>query len=109
MAVTDYSTSCGSAPLTFIQMLASLIRGYHDIAGLLHYRLNSLVYADACTELSDFLTCNTSHIEPERQLHLMNVAILHGRYFQTVITTGRIILNVAKFRSRLLKCYHVVL
>jgi hypothetical protein len=68
MAVTDYSTSCGSAPLTFIQMLASLIRGYHDIAGLLHYRLNSLVYADACTELSDFLTCNTSHIEPERQL-----------------------------------------
>jgi hypothetical protein len=65
---TDYSTSCGNMPLTFIQMLASLIRGYHDIAGLLHYRLNSLVYSDNCTELSDFMTCDVSHVEAERQL-----------------------------------------
>lgn len=65
---TDYTTSCGSDPLKFIQMLASTIFGYHDIAGDLHYRINGLEYADACTELSDFLECDTSHIDPERQL-----------------------------------------
>lgn len=65
---TDYNTGCGSVALSFIQMLAATIRGYHDIAGVLHYRLNSLVYTDVCTELSNFLECDTSHIEPERQL-----------------------------------------
>jgi hypothetical protein len=65
---TDYTTGCGDLALSWLQMLASTIRGYVDIAGVTHYRLNSLVYAAACTELEDFLTCNTSHIEPERQL-----------------------------------------
>ena len=65
---TDYTTGCGDLALSWIQMLASTIRGYVDIAGVTHYRLNSLVYAAACTELTDFLTCATSHIEPERQL-----------------------------------------
>ena len=65
---TDYTTACGDAALSWIQMMASTIRGYVDIAGLTHYRLNSLVYAASCTELSDFLTCDTSHIEAERQL-----------------------------------------
>lgn len=65
---TDYTTECGSLPLSFMQMLASTIFGYHDIAGVLHYRLNGLQAAAACTELSDFLECNTSHIDPERQL-----------------------------------------
>jgi hypothetical protein len=64
----DYSTPCGQMPVTFIQMLAALIRGYTDIQGNLHYRLNSLVNTGNCSELSDFLTCGTSHIEPERQL-----------------------------------------
>jgi hypothetical protein len=68
MAVTDYSTECGSLPLSFIQMLASTIVGYHDIAGVLHYRINGVETADVCTELSDFLECDVSHIDPERQL-----------------------------------------
>ncbi|HEY5139285.1 MAG TPA: hypothetical protein VIJ25_08225 [Methylococcales bacterium] len=66
--MADYTTECGSAPLTFLQLLASTIRGYHDIGGNLHYRLNTLVSSNGCGELSDFLTCNTSHIEAERQL-----------------------------------------
>lgn len=65
---TDYMTACGSLPLSFMQMLASTIFGYHDIAGVLHYRINGLWYEDACTELSDFLECDVSHIEPERQI-----------------------------------------
>jgi hypothetical protein len=65
---TDYTTECGSLSLSFIQMLASTIFGYHDIAGVMHYRINGLQASDACTELSDFLECNVSHIEPERQL-----------------------------------------
>jgi hypothetical protein len=68
MAVTNYSTSCGSLPLSFMQMLASTIVGYHDIAGVLHYRINGLQYADACTELSKFLECDVSHVTPESQL-----------------------------------------
>jgi hypothetical protein len=68
MPVTDYSTACGASPLSFIQMLASCIYGYHDIAGVIHYRINGLVETNACTELSDFLECDTSHIDPERQL-----------------------------------------
>ena len=68
MPVIDYSTECGATPLTFLQMLAATIRGYHDIAGVLHYRLNRLVSGAECAGLSDFLTCATSDIEPERQL-----------------------------------------
>ena len=65
---TDYTTGCGSVALRFIQMLAGTIYGYADLAGVTHYRLNTLRYADACTELSDFLDCDINHIEPERQL-----------------------------------------
>ena len=68
MAVTDYSTGCGSVALSFFQMLGSTIYGYHDVQGVLHYRINGTQWAAACTELSDFLECNTSHIDPERQL-----------------------------------------
>ena len=68
MAETSYHTECGSVPLSFIQMLASTIVGYHDILGVLHYRINGSEATDACTELSDFLECDTSHIDPERQL-----------------------------------------
>jgi len=49
-------------------MLASTIFGYHDIAGDLHYRLNAEVASDDCSELTAALTCDTSHITPERQL-----------------------------------------
>lgn len=65
---TDYKTGCGSLALSFLQMLGSSIVGYHDIAGVLHYRINGLEAEDACTGLSDFLGCQTSHIDPERQL-----------------------------------------
>jgi hypothetical protein len=65
---TDYTTGCAGVPLSFIQMLASTIYGYHDIAGVLHYRINGLEVANECTTLSDFLNCNLTHIEPERQL-----------------------------------------
>ena len=65
---TDYTTACGGLALSWLQMLASTIRGYQDIAGVTHYRLNSLLQTTNCTDLSVFLTCDTSHIEPERQL-----------------------------------------
>lgn len=65
---TDYNTECGSVPLSFIQLLASTIVGYQDIAGVTHYRLNNLQYPDGCPELEDFLTCELSHIDPERAL-----------------------------------------
>lgn len=64
----DYTTECGSVPLSFIQMLASCIRGYHDLAGELHYRINGSETAISCLTLTDFWTCDTSHIDPERQL-----------------------------------------
>ena len=64
--MADYNTSCGSAPLSFIQMLASTIVGYHDIIGVLHYRINGIQAADACTELSDPTDCDLQHIDPER-------------------------------------------
>jgi hypothetical protein len=65
---TDYNTGCGAVPLSFMQMLGATIVGYHDIAGVLHYRLNGVEVAGACGDLSDFLDCDTSHIDPERQL-----------------------------------------
>lgn len=65
---TDYTTECGSVPLSFIQMLASTIVGSADLAGVTHYRLNGLQYDASCLELSTFLECDTSHLDPERQL-----------------------------------------
>ena len=65
---TDYSTECGSLHLRFIQMLASCIVGYHDIAGVLHYRINGLETEGNCSGLREFLECDISHIDPERQL-----------------------------------------
>jgi hypothetical protein len=65
---TDYTTGCADLALSFIQMLASCIFGYHDLAGVMHYRINTLAASDSCDELSDFLECDTSHIDPERQL-----------------------------------------
>lgn len=66
--MADYTTECGSVPLSFIQMLASCIVGYHDIQGVMHYRINGLETEDGCTTLEDFLECDTSHIDPERQI-----------------------------------------
>ena len=68
MAVTDYTTGCSSVALSFIQMLASTIYGYHDLPGLLRYRINGIGEGDDCDELSDFVNCNINHIDPERQL-----------------------------------------
>ena len=68
MAETDVTTECGAMPLNFLQILASTIFGYADLAGVTHYRLNASVSSDSCTELGDLLTCATSHIEAERQL-----------------------------------------
>lgn len=65
---TDYNTECGSVPLSFLQLLAATINGYVDIAGLTHYRINALEYPDACSTLTAALDCDTSHIDPERQL-----------------------------------------
>lgn len=68
MAVTDYNTACGALPQSYIQMLANIIVGYHDIAGLLHYRLNGTFTSAACTSLEVAPDCNHSHIEMERIL-----------------------------------------
>jgi hypothetical protein len=68
MAVTDYNTACGALPQSFIQMLANLIVGYHDIAGVLHYRLNGTFTSVGCTSLELAATCNYSHLDEERVL-----------------------------------------
>lgn len=68
MPVTDYTTECGSLPVSFMQLLASCIFGYHDIAGVMHYRINGLEASNDCTELTEFQDCDISHIEPERKL-----------------------------------------
>lgn len=65
---TDYSTSCSDLALSWYQMLASTIVGYADLAGVTHYRLNTITEAAGCGDLTDFLTCNLSHIPAERQL-----------------------------------------
>lgn len=65
---TDYSTACSDLALSWYQMLASTIVGYADLAGVTHYRLNSITVSADCTDLTDFLTCDLSHISPERQL-----------------------------------------
>lgn len=65
---TDYTTECGSVALRFLQMLAGTIYGYADIAGVTHYRINSLQETTNCTDLTGLIDCDTSHIEPERQL-----------------------------------------
>lgn len=49
-------------------MLGSTIYGYQDIAGVTHYRINSLVYEDDCTELSTLVDCDTNHFTPDRLL-----------------------------------------
>jgi len=64
----DYNTECGAVPLSFIQMLASTIYGYHDIAGVMHYRINGVQESGNCTDLTDPLTCDLSHIDEERRL-----------------------------------------
>jgi hypothetical protein len=64
----DYTTECGSDYLSFIQMLASCIRGYHDIVGVLHYRINGIESSGACSLLTELWECDTSHIDPERQI-----------------------------------------
>lgn len=65
---TDYSTACSDLALSWYQMLASTIVGYADLAGVTHYRLNAIVVGADCSDLTDLLTCETSHIPPERQL-----------------------------------------
>jgi hypothetical protein len=68
MAVTDYNTACGDLAQRFIQMLANCIVGYQDISGVTHYRLNVTSWQNACTELTDLVDCDISHIEAERLL-----------------------------------------
>jgi len=65
---TDYETPCGDLPLTWLQILASTIVGSVDLAGVTHYRLNALAVAADCSDLVDFPTCATNHIEAERLL-----------------------------------------
>jgi len=60
---TDYSTECGSLPLSFIQMLAACIVGYDG-----HYYLNILGTSEHCDDLDDLVDCNTNQIESERLL-----------------------------------------
>lgn len=66
--ITDYSTECGSIPLTFIQMLASCIVGYDDLAGVRHFYLNVLGSSEYCDDLEPLINCDTNSIEAERLL-----------------------------------------
>ena len=65
---TDYETPCGAMPLSWLQMLASTIVGYQDLAGVTHNRINSLLVTDNCSSLEPLTTCANNHVEAERQL-----------------------------------------
>lgn len=65
---TEYYTECGSLPLSFIQMLASIIFGYDDIAGVRHFRLNTLEQTGGCVDLRDVADCDIQSREPDRLL-----------------------------------------
>jgi len=68
MAEVDYHTECGALPLSFIQLWAATIVGYHDLPGIIHYRFNALGTSGNCSGIRDFITCPTSHVDSERQL-----------------------------------------
>lgn len=86
---TDYSTACGDLALTWLQMMASTIRGYQDIAGVTHYRLNTVTASDNCSALTGLLTCATSHIESERQLVENTFALDACGYLQQKIFSNQ--------------------
>ena len=66
-AINDYS-ECGEVPQTFLQMLARTLVGYHDISGVMHYRINTISTTDHCDTLTDLLDCDTNDIEAERMI-----------------------------------------
>ncbi len=68
MATTEYNTECGSDHLSLIQMLASSIFGYVDIAGVTHYRINTLEQTGDCVDLRDIAHCDHQSRDPERLL-----------------------------------------
>jgi hypothetical protein len=61
---TDYSTPCGAAPLSLIQMLAACMR----IAADGTVRLNTISVSGAATALSPFWTCDNNGVDPERAM-----------------------------------------
>lgn len=65
---TDYETSCGDLPLTWLQMMASTIVGADDLAGANHYRINTIINLSDCDTFTGLPTCATNHIDAERQL-----------------------------------------
>lgn len=85
---TDYSTACSDLALSWMQMLASTIYGYVDIAGVTHYRINSITVGADCSDLTQLLTCPTSHIEAERQLVENTFALDDCGYLAIKFTTN---------------------
>lgn len=66
---TDYNTDCGDMPLSWLQMLASTIRGYTAQEGAdTSYKINTITASDNCSSLTGLVTCAISHIEAERLL-----------------------------------------
>lgn len=68
MAIVDYHSGCGDQQLSFLQLLASSIYGSDDLAGVTHYRINTLSVSGDCEDLKDFYDCDLNHISPERNL-----------------------------------------
>lgn len=84
---TDYTTACGDLALSWLQMLASTIRGYAPILTT-SYRLNSIVVAADCGDLSPLVVCDISHIEAERLLVENVFALDDCGYLATKFTTN---------------------
>lgn len=85
----DYSTPCGELPQKFFDMLNRCIVGYYDIAGVLHYRINTITATAACDTITPLLDCNTNNIESERLL-VENVFALDecGNYALKIFTNS---------------------
>jgi len=66
---TDYSTACGSMPMSFIQMLAACLVSIDcDDDHQDQKRLNLLPQFGYCDNLVSFWTCDNNGIDPERAI-----------------------------------------
>lgn len=57
---TDYSTACGAAPMSFIQMLASCLITYTCDNNTDQVRLNMIPQFGYCDTIGSYWTCNNN-------------------------------------------------
>lgn len=57
---TDYSTACGAAPMSFIQMLAATLVKYTCDANTDQVRLNMIPVSGYCDTLTSYWDCDNN-------------------------------------------------